>query len=274
MLSATGWNDLLKVASPKSMIVWLVHPEKISASTRAGDLAAMGYRVISGPWNSSGIVRAKANIPAAVVVDLSRSPSAGRDIAIAMRSHSALLTVPFVLVGGSPEAVAAIRRFLPDAIESSWHEIVAALPAAMKKVVTGAPLLSVFAAYKGTPLWKKLGIRAGAVVSVNNAPREFRSALGELPKNVTISPRREGPRDLTLWFVRSRRELTREITRMKQHAGSGRLWILWEKAAKAAGGGGLSQKVVRQAGLHSGLVDFKIARVDESWAGLRFTVRR
>ena len=121
MLSATGWNDLLKVASPESRIVWLVHPEKISASTRAGDLAAMGYRVISGPWNSSGIVRAKANIPAAVVVDLSRSPSAGRDIAIAMRSRRALLTVPFVLVGGSPEAVAAIRRFLPDAIESSWH---------------------------------------------------------------------------------------------------------------------------------------------------------
>jgi hypothetical protein len=265
---------LLKVASPKSRIVWLVHPEKISASTRAADLAAMGYRVISGPWNSSGIVRAKANLPAAVVVDLSRSPSAGRDIAIAMRSRRALLTVPFVLVGGSPEAVAAVRGFLPDAVESSWHEMAAALHAAMKKAVTGARLLSVFAAYESTPLWKKLGIRAGAVVSLHNAPRQFRSALGELPANATVSPRREGPRDLTLWFVRSRQELTREIARMKQHAGSGRLWILWEKASKADDSAGLSQIVVRQTGIDSGLVDFKIARVDESWAGLRFTVRR
>ncbi|MHC4224699.1 MAG: DUF3052 domain-containing protein, partial [Planctomycetota bacterium] len=35
----------------------------------------------------------------------------------------------------------------------------------------------------------------------------------------------------------------------------------------------LTQAVVRKVGLASGLVDFKVCAVDETWSGLRFTQR-
>jgi len=34
------------------------------------------------------------------------------------------------------------------------------------------------------------------------------------------------------------------------------------------------QAVVRKIGLAAGLVDFKVCRVDDVWAGLRFTRKR
>ena len=36
----------------------------------------------------------------------------------------------------------------------------------------------------------------------------------------------------------------------------------------------LSERVVREAGLTRGLVDYKIASIDRTWSGLRFTRRK
>ncbi len=36
----------------------------------------------------------------------------------------------------------------------------------------------------------------------------------------------------------------------------------------------LTQTVVRKAGLAAGLVDYKVAAIDEVWSGLRFTRRK
>lgn len=36
----------------------------------------------------------------------------------------------------------------------------------------------------------------------------------------------------------------------------------------------LTQTIVRQIGLASGLVDFKISAIDETWSGLRFAKRK
>ena len=52
-------------------LVWLVHPGA-GESKREAELNALGYRVLTGPWNSREIARKKAKPPCAVVVDLSR----------------------------------------------------------------------------------------------------------------------------------------------------------------------------------------------------------
>jgi hypothetical protein len=80
----------VKRKNDRTPIVWLVHPGA-EESTRAAELSALGYRVVGGPWSSPAIIRKKTEMPCAVVIDLSRSPSTGRDIAVAMRSHSALV---------------------------------------------------------------------------------------------------------------------------------------------------------------------------------------
>ena len=106
-----------------------------------------------------------------------------------------------------------------------------------------------------------------------NAPSGFRSKLGKPPDGAKIQASSD-VRDLTLWFVHSHEELMSRLERMKPHAASGRLWIIWRKHASGSAQSGLNQKTIRQAALDRGLVDFKISRIDDEWAGLRFTIRK
>jgi hypothetical protein len=55
-------------------------------------------------------------------------------------------------------------------------------------------------------------------------------------------------------------------------AGKGGLWIAWPKKT-ANVDSDLTQPVVRQTGLDSGLVDYKVCAIDSTWTGLRFTRR-
>jgi hypothetical protein len=264
----------LTAPSQKKPLLWLAHSSPAHAPACEQKLASLGYRVVRGQWSNPEIIRAKANPPAAIIIDLSKTPSRGRDAAIAMRSHRAMLSVPFVLVGGTPEAVAGIRKFLPDAVASEWTRIKSSLSSVIKKQPPGARLLSVFAAYESTPLAQKLGIKAGGIVAFRDAPRGIRAKLGELPDGARLKPHGSAPRDLTMWFVHSHDVLIAEIASMKPHAASGALWILWNKNSAADGATKLTQPVVRKAGLNIGLVDFKITRIDDDWSGLRFTIRK
>lgn len=251
-------------------LVWLVQ-SGADETKRASELNALGYRVVSGPWNSKEIGRKKSELPGVVIIDLSSSPSTGRDTAVAMRSHSILVNVPFILVEGKQDNVAAIRKLLPDALSTTWAQISSTLVDARSNPPIGGRKLSVFAAYEGKSLVDKLGIKAGATVAVLNAPSGFRATLDTLPDGAKIQPGARA-RDLTLWFVRSIEELKVGIASMKTHAASGRLWIIWRKGA--SGESVLSQNVVRKTGLDCGLVDFRITRIDDEWAGLRFTIRK
>ena len=60
---------------------------------------------------------------------------------------------------------------------------------------------------------------------------------------------------------------------MTRVADRGGLWIIWPKQ-----GSGIrtdvTQAVARKIGMAAGLVDFKVCRVDDVWAGLRFTRKR
>jgi hypothetical protein len=263
----------LPAARKNQPVVWLVHPDEAAGAACAKELAGWGYRAEWRRWSSPEIARAKVDPPAAVLIDLSRAPSVGRDVAIAMRAHRALLAVPFLLVDGAPEVVAKLKKFLPDAVLSDRRRIKISLAGVLKRQPRGARLLSVFAAYESAPLAKKLGIKTGSIVVVRDAPRGLKARLGELPAGAKLIPHGKAPRDLTMWFVHSHDVLVGEMSDMKRHASSGALWILWNKNASPGLDIKPTQLTVRKAGLDAGLVDFKIARVDEDWAGLRFTVR-
>ena len=244
-----------------------MHPAA-GESTRADELSALGYRVIGGPWSSPAIIRKKAEPPCAVVVDLSRSPSTGRDVAVAMRSHTALVPIPFILLEGADDKLASITKLLPDAIATTWPRIGATLTKARAKPPSGGKKLSVFAAYEGKSLAEKLGVKPGTIVALVDAPPRFLTTLGPFPDGAKIHAGASS-RDLTLWFVRSTDELRDRIGAMKPHAASGRLWINWRK-----GDASLNQISVRKAALDAGLVDFRITRIDAEWSGLRFTIRK
>jgi hypothetical protein len=137
-----------------------------------------------------------------------------------------------------------------------------------------SPVRAKVAGYSGTPLPRKLGIREGFTVVLIGAPRAFETVLGELPTGARVVRRASSGADLTLWFPATRRELERDVRgRGLTATESGGLWIAWPKKASGVATD-LTESRVREAGLGSGLVDFKVCAIDATWSGLRFARRR
>lgn len=131
------------------------------------------------------------------------------------------------------------------------------------------------AGYSGTPLAKKLGVKAGHRVALIGAPPGFVDCLAGLPEEVTICNSLRGKQvcDVIVFFARSEEELTAKFLNLAERLSTaGGLWIAWPKKASGVQTD-VSEGVVRAIGLSSRLVDNKVCAIDETWSGLRF-VRR
>jgi hypothetical protein len=78
---------------------------------------------------------------------------------------------------------------------------------------------------------------------------------------------------LAVWFVRSLRDLERDIRSAAARLTEGSLWIAWPKRSSRQASD-LTQQRVREAGLGAGLVDYKVCAIDATWSGLLFTRRK
>jgi len=126
----------------------------------------------------------------------------------------------------------------------------------------------------GGPLVSKLGFKPGFTVAYVNAPEDFGALLGELPEDVTVRRQLRGPLDLVVCFVTARRELERRLPRLRAALQpAGMLWIAWPKRASGVQTD-VTEDVVRDVALPTGLVDTKVAAIDETWSGLRLVVRK
>jgi hypothetical protein len=255
--------------------VFLIHWNAAERKERAERLAAAGYEVDPQMPSGPALFRELAqNPPVAVLIDLSRLPSQGRDIALAIRKRKTTRYLPLVLVGGDQDKFARIMALLPDAVYTSWGEIDFALPMAIARPPR-APVVpgSVFDGYAGKALPDKLGIKAHSVLALIGAAQGFDRTLGDLPAGVVIRENTDAASDLTIWFVRSQREMEERLSQMTARTDGGPLWIAWPKKASGVVSD-LSQQVVREAGLAAGLVDYKVCSIDETWSGLLFAHRR
>ncbi len=255
--------------------VRLVHWNVSEAEQRAEFLRGIGYEVSCELPRDQGYFRELGkDPPAAVVIDLSRLPSQGRDVALALRSRKATRMAVLVFVGGEPDRIEGIRKLLPDVVFTSWDEIRDSL----KKAIASPPQnpvrpRSVLEGYSGRPLPKKLGIKPGFVVSLVNSPPGFGEILSPLPDDVRLRSHDRGPCNLMICFVRSGKDLSLSIHRYAARTDLGSIWIAWQKKASGANTD-LNENVVRKAGLAAGLVDYKICAIDATWSGLLFTRRK
>jgi hypothetical protein len=210
--------------------------------------------------------------PSVVIIDLSRLPSQGRDIAIVLRKNGKTRSVPLVFVGGERDKLAAIKKLLPDATYASWKTIGTSLKHALAKSRTDLVVpKSALAGYSGTPLPKKLGIKPDSSVALIDAPDDFEQTLGRLPDNVALLRNPRGKQVLTLWFTTSLYEYEARIRNIA--ALTERIWILWPKKTSGIQSE-LTERNVREIGLSVGLVDYKVCAVDATWSGLLFTHRK
>jgi hypothetical protein len=126
--------------------------------------------------------------------------------------------------------------------------------------------------YSGTPLPKKLGIKAGFRVRLANAPTEVRAELRDALAECDLV-KDGGSLDFVMMFTKSRAQLSREFSPMTTRlAPAGMLWVSWPKKSSGVATD-VDENVVREIGLDAGLVDVKVCAVTEIWSGLKF-VRR
>ena len=241
---------------------------------QAARIQSAGYAVECAPLTPEGLRALRENPPGAIVIDLSRAPAQGRDLGLNLRKYKATRHVPIVFVNGAPEKVARVQGLLPDAVYTSWDDVGDALRSATSSPPAN-PVVpdSTMAGYAGTPLPKKLGIKPHSTLALEGAPAGFERALGDLPEGVDVSRSPGAPAQVTLWFVASQQDLKARIEGMFPAARNGGLWIIWPKKTSGIVSD-LSQSIVRETGLAAGLVDFKVAAIDETWSGLRFSQRK
>jgi hypothetical protein len=128
--------------------------------------------------------------------------------------------------------------------------------------------------YSGTPLPRKLGIKAGARLALIGAPDGFDETLGDLPDDVAVRRRVGGPPlDVIVAFSARRSLLERRLPALSAALDpAGGLWIAWPKRASGVPTD-VTEDVVRTLGLAAGLVDNKVCAIDEVWSGLRLVYR-
>ncbi len=254
--------------------VRLIHWNEAEAKERAKLLRAAGYDAdYLLPRGPALLRQLRRGVYAAVVIDLCRLPSHGREVGVAIRYQKSTRRVPLVFLGGDPEKVDRVRKLLPDATYTEWSRVRSALRQAIahppaQPVAPG----SVFAAYAATPLPKKLGIQPQFRVALIGAPPGIRKTLGKLPAGTKLRIGARGDSDLVLWFARSRREVELGAKRLAARTGAAPLWVLWPKKTSSIRTD-LTQQTVRKACMARGLVDYKICAVNDTWSGLLFRRR-
>jgi len=124
-----------------------------------------------------------------------------------------------------------------------------------------------------SPLVKKLGIKADCRLLLLNEPEDFLARLRPMPDNVTMGEEDELI-DVAIVFAGDSKALRKGFPAAKKRLQpAGGLWIAYpKKASKVATD--LSEAIVRQYGLDSGLVDNKVCSIDDAWTGLRFVYRK
>jgi hypothetical protein len=256
--------------------VRLIHWKPAEAEARVEELESAGYRVTYGPFQGPPTMRRlRADPPDAVVIDLDRAPSQGRDVAFLLRQSKTTRGLPLVFVGGEKGRVAKIEKTLPDAVYAPWSRIRSGLKRAIARPPADPVVpASALAGYSGTPLPRKLGIKPDTVVMLLGAPEGFEATLEPLPQNVRFRRRAQGLANLVLLFAKSKKEMERRFpTAARCLAVGGGLWIAWPKKASGVATD-LTQAAVRSFGLGSDFVDYKICAIDETWSGLLFARRK
>ena len=128
--------------------------------------------------------------------------------------------------------------------------------------------------YSGTPLTKKLGIKAGFRVRVLNAPVDYEALLDPLPEGAVISSRRSRSVDIWHVFTKSSAMLSSGLpVAMEAIRPDGAIWVSWPKKASGVPTD-VTEDVIRELALPLGLVDVKVCAVDETWSGLKLVIRK
>ena len=180
----------------------LIHWKPEDADQRITKIEKAGFAAEFSECDTSTWKEIRSDPPDAFLIDLSRLPSHGREVAIMFRDSKKTRHIPIVFVDGAEDKVEKVKSSIPDAVYTSWSRIKSALT----KAIANPPASPVTPKTQmnrgaGTPLTKKLDIKENSTVVLINAPDNFESTLGDLPVGAKLKKSNRGKRDMTIWFV-------------------------------------------------------------------------
>jgi hypothetical protein len=126
------------------------------------------------------------------------------------------------------------------------------------------------AGYSGRSQAAKLGLRAGQHAHLHHPPPDW--ALADPPVGL-LDAGPDGPADVIIAFFAAAGEIGGELGGLARRIyPAGALWAAWPRRA---GGhrSDITDTVIREHALPIGLVDVKVAAIDDDWSGLRLVWR-
>jgi hypothetical protein len=128
----------------------------------------------------------------------------------------------------------------------------------------------VTAGYSGRPQSGKLGLKPGQRVCLHHPPPGW--ALTDPPAGLA-GPDRDGQADVIIAFFTSAADIASQIGDLARRVyPAGALWAAWPRRA-AGHRSDITDNVIREVALPIGLVDVKVAAIDDDWSGLRLVWR-
>ena len=128
--------------------------------------------------------------------------------------------------------------------------------------------------YSGTPLAKKLGLAPGIRAWFHDMPDSVRDEID--PEAIGVDEQLAASAGLQCAhiFVTERAELARQTAALRQLIDpAGFIWVSWPKKASKVPTD-ITEDVIRDVALPTGLVDVKVCAVDETWSGLKLMIRK
>ncbi len=127
------------------------------------------------------------------------------------------------------------------------------------------------AGYSGTPQARKLGLKPGHRVVLDDPPADWQ--LQEPPGGLLAADPGDGAADLIIAFFRAAAEIPDRLPGLARRVfPAGAIWAAWPRRA-AGHNSDITDHVVRERALALGLVDVKVAALDEDWSALRLVWR-
>jgi hypothetical protein len=127
------------------------------------------------------------------------------------------------------------------------------------------------------PLVKKLGIKEEFRIAIIQAPSGYVKTLGKSPLGASLEEEKiakGGEFNLIHFFAKMSVDLEKEFPKIQAKLSrEGILWISWPKKSSGVKTD-LSDVKVRKVGLDNGMVDVKVAAIDETWSALKFVFRK
>lgn len=119
----------------------------------------------------------------------------------------------------------------------------------------------------------KIGVKEGQRVTLIGAPRDW--SIEDLPSNARVLRRRSSAKsDVVIAFYYDAASLHREIASLSQSiTPNGSLWVAWPRRASGHDSD-ITDNVVRNMVLPLGLVDVKVAALDDDWSALKMMWRK